>query len=275
MTSSVSTFAGLSLDRPRVMGIVNVTPDSFSDGGEALATGDALARGREMLAAGADILDIGGESTRPGAEPVSVDDELARIIPVIEGLAGEGALVSIDSRRAAVMRAAIAAGARIVNDVTALTGDDDSLAAVAEAKDGAGQGVSVVLMHMQGEPRTMQRNPTYLDAPIDIRDYLGCRRESLIVDPGIGFGKTLDHNLDVLARLDVLHGLGCAVVLGASRNSFIGPLSGETAAGRRAPGSIAAALAARAKGVQIFRVHDVAETCQALAVWEAIGGRGA
>lgn len=275
-TTRPASFAGLSLDRPRVMGIVNVTPDSFSDGGEAFRVDDAVARGLAMRDAGADILDVGGESTRPGAEPVSVDDELARVIPVVERLADAGALVSIDTRRAAVMRAAIAAGAGIVNDVTALAGDDASIAAVA----GAGEGVSVVLMHMQGEPRTMQKNPTYVDAPVDIRDFLagrikaceaaGIARARIAVDPGIGFGKTLTHNLDILARMDVFHALGCAVVLGASRKSFIGTLSGEKAAGRRAAGSVAAALAARVRGVQIFRVHDVAETVQALAVWEAI-----
>lgn len=276
MTTVVPEFSGLSLDKPRIMGIVNVTPDSFSDGGEAFALNDAVTRGRAMLDAGADILDIGGESTRPGAEPVSVEAELARVIPVIERLAAAGALVSIDSRRAAVMRAAIAAGAGIVNDVTALTGDAEALATVAEAEDS----VSVVLMHMQGEPRTMQKNPIYADAPADIRDYLaeriaaceavGIARRRIAVDPGIGFGKTLEHNLQILSRLDEFHALGCAVVLGASRKRFIGTLSGEPEASRRAPGSVAAALAARARGVQIFRVHDVAETRQALAVWEAI-----
>jgi len=270
-------FAGLALSKPRIMGIVNVTPDSFSDGGEAFRVADALARGRAMLAAGADILDIGGESTRPGAEPVSVTEEMDRVLPVIEGLAGEGALVSIDSRRAAVMRGAVAAGARIVNDVTALTGDADALATVA-ATD-----ADVVLMHMQGEPQTMQANPSYEDAPTEIRDYLaarieaceaaGIRRARIAIDPGIGFGKTLDHNLEILSRLDELHALGCAVVLGASRKTFIGRLSGVDDAGERAPGSIAAALAARARGVQVFRVHDVSETRQALDVWEAIADK--
>lgn len=256
------------------MGIVNVTPDSFSDGGEAYRVDDAVRRGEQMLADGADILDIGGESTRPGAEPVSVDEELARVIPVIERLARAGALISIDSRRAAVMRAALQAGAAIVNDVTALTGDPDSMSVVAESD------ASVVLMHMQGEPRTMQQNPTYDDAPTDIRDYLAARIAAcaaagigvarIAVDPGIGFGKTLDHNLEVLARMDIFHGLGCAVVLGASRKSFIGRLAGEETAARRAPGSIAVALAARRLGVQIYRVHDVAETRQALTVWDAV-----
>ena len=273
----VASFAGLALSKPRIMGIVNVTPDSFSDGGEAFRVSDALERGHAMLAAGADILDIGGESTRPGAEPVSISEELERVLPVIEGLVAAGALVSIDSRRAVVMRAAIAAGARIVNDVTALTGDAEALETVA-ATD-----ADVVLMHMQGEPQTMQANPTYEDAPAEIRDYLAARidaceaagigRVRIAVDPGIGFGKTLDHNLQILSRLDELHALGCAVVLGASRKTFIGRLSGVEDAARRAPGSIAAALAARARGVQIFRVHDVAETRQALDVWEAIADK--
>lgn len=273
----VASFAGLALSKPRIMGIVNVTPDSFSDGGEAFRVSDALERGRAMLVAGADILDIGGESTRPGAEPVSIGEELERVLPVIEGLVAAGALVSIDSRRAAVMRAAIAAGARIVNDVTALTGDAEALETVA-ATD-----ADVVLMHMQGEPQTMQANPTYEDAPAEIRDYLAARidaceaagigRVRIAVDPGIGFGKTLEHNLQILSRLDELHALGCAVVLGASRKSFIGRLSGVEDAARRAPGSVAAALAARARGVQIFRVHDVAETRQALDVWEAIADK--
>jgi len=273
----VVSFAGLALSKPRIMGIVNVTPDSFSDGGEAFRVSDALERGHAMLAAGADILDIGGESTRPGAEPVSISEELERVLPVIEGLVAAGALVSIDSRRAVVMRAAIAAGARIVNDVTALTGDAEALETVA-ATD-----ADVVLMHMQGEPQTMQANPTYEDAPAEIRDYLAARidaceaagigRVRIAVDPGIGFGKTLDHNLQILSRLDELHALGCAVVLGASRKTFIGRLSGVEDAARRAPGSIAAALAARARGVQIFRVHDVAETRQALDVWEAIADK--
>ncbi|MBT6095777.1 MAG: dihydropteroate synthase [Rhodospirillaceae bacterium] len=255
------------------MGIVNVTPDSFSDGGEALRVEDAIARGHTMLDDGADILDIGGESTRPGADPVSIDEELSRVIPVIEGLVAGDALISIDTRRAAVMREAVGAGAGIINDVTALTGEG-ALDAAADA------GVPVMVMHMQGEPQTMQANPTYDDAPRDICDYLAARieaceqagisRERIAVDPGIGFGKTLDHNLQIIARMDEFHALGCAVVLGASRKSFIGRLSGEASAHRRTPGSIAAALTARALGVQIFRVHDVAETRQALDVWEAI-----
>ncbi|MDG2204338.1 MAG: dihydropteroate synthase [Alphaproteobacteria bacterium] len=270
----VTTFAGLSLDRPRIMGIVNVTPDSFSDGGEALRVEDAVGRGRAMLAAGADILDIGGESTRPGATPVSVDEECARVSPVIETLADEGALISIDSQRAAVMRTAVAAGAKIVNDVTALDGDPDAAAVVAET------GVSVILMHMQGAPQTMQENPTYDVPSQDIRDYLAGRiavceaadisRDRIAVDAGIGFGKTLDHNLELLAHMDVLHALACAVVLGVSRKSFIGRLTGAEDPQERVAGSVAAALATRDLGVQIFRVHDVAQTRQAFDVWEAI-----
>jgi dihydropteroate synthase len=270
----VTTFAGLSLDRPRIMGIVNVTPDSFSDGGEALRVEDAVSRGRAMLAAGADILDIGGESTRPGATPVSVDEECARVSPVIETLADEGALISIDSQRAAVMRTAVAVGAKIVNDVTALDGDPDAAAVVAET------GVSVILMHMQGAPQTMQENPAYDVPSQDIRDYLAGRiavceaadisRDRIAVDAGIGFGKTLDHNLELLAHMDVLHALACAVVLGVSRKSFIGRLTGAEDPQERVAGSVAAALATRELGVQIFRVHDVAQTRQAFDVWEAI-----
>ncbi|MBT7251140.1 MAG: dihydropteroate synthase [Rhodospirillaceae bacterium] len=267
-------FVGLDLDRPIIMGIVNVTPDSFSDGGEAFRVNDAVGRGRAMRAVGADILDIGGESTRPGAEPVPVAEEIRRVVPVIEALADGGALVSIDSRRAAVMTAALTAGARIVNDVTALSGDPTSLGVVADS------GASVVLMHMQGVPQTMQKNPTYDVPSRDIRRYLagriavceaaGIAREKIAIDPGVGFGKNLDHNLELLAHLDVLHDLGCPIVLGASRKRFIGRLSGADDPQDRVAGSIATALAARALGVQIFRVHDVGETKQAFDVWEAI-----
>ena len=273
---SVPTFAGLSLDRPRIMGIINVTPDSFSDGGETLVTEDAVRRGRAMLAAGADILDIGGESTRPGASTVSLDEECARVAPVVERLASEGALISIDSKRAAVMRAAVSAGAKIVNDVTALDGDPDALAVIVET------GVSVILMHMQGRPQTMQENPTYDKPSEDIRNYLAGRiaiceaadisRDRIAIDVGIGFGKTLNHNLELLAHMDVLHALACAVVIGVSRKSFIGCLTGEKNPQDRVGGTIAAALAARDLGVQIFRVHDVTEARQAFDVWEAIRG---
>ena len=270
------SFAGLTLDEPRIMGIVNVTPDSFSDGGETFQRDDALARGRAMIAAGADILDIGGESTRPGADPVDPDEEIARVVPVIEVLSAESALVSIDTRRTAVMRAAIAAGAKIVNDVTALTGDEGSMAVVAEA------GVDVILMHMQGEPRNMQVNPTYDDVVADVRIFLatlvgacadvGIPKERVAVDPGLGFGKTLEHNLELIRHIDAFQDLAAAVAIGASRKSFIGRLSGVDEAADRMAGSISAVLAARSRGAQIFRVHDVAETRQALEVWEATVG---
>ena len=270
------SFAGLTLDEPRIMGIVNVTPDSFSDGGETFQRDDALERGRAMIAAGADILDIGGESTRPGADPVDPDEEIARVVPVIEVLSAESALVSIDTRRAAVMRAAIAAGAKIVNDVTALTGDEGSMAVVAEA------GVDVILMHMQGDPRNMQSNPTYDDVVTDVRSFLaalvgacaeaGIPKGRVAVDPGFGFGKTLEHNLELIRHIDAFQDLAAAVAIGASRKSFIGRLSGVDEAADRIAGSISAVLAARSRGAQIFRVHDVAETRQALEVWEATVG---
>jgi len=256
------------------MGIVNVTPDSFSDGGETFEAADAVARGRAMAGAGADILDIGGESSRPGAAPISEDEERRRVLPVIEALAAEGMVVSIDSRHAGVIADALVAGARIVNDVTALTGDPKSIEVVA-----AGE-ASVILMHMRGEPLTMQDDPLYNDAPAEVRDYLsnrvadcqaaGIPRHRIAVDPGIGFGKTLDHNLQIMKRWGILHEIGCAVVLGASRKSFIGKLTGQFEAQERVPGSLATALAARARGAQIFRVHDVSETRQALTIFDAI-----
>jgi len=275
-------FAGLSLAQPRILGIINATPDSFSDGGEAYALEDALNRGKEMLAAGADILDVGGESTRPNAKPISADEEISRVLPVIEGLAGMGALVSIDTRRAPVMRAAIKAGAGIINDVSALTGDKDSLGVAADS------GLSVILMHMQGNPGTMQDNPQYDDAAKDVYHYLADRIQAceaagidhgrIAVDPGIGFGKTLAHNLDILGRLSLYDDLGVPVMLGASRKSFIGKISaGDAPQDRpkdRLGGSIAACVAAYAQGVRLFRVHDVAETRQALAVFQAINEAG-
>ncbi len=274
-SEAAPTFAGLSLDKPRLFGVINVTPDSFSDGAEALVLGDALKRGRAILDDGADILDVGGESTRPGAEPVSAEEELARVVPVVKGLAKMGALVSIDTRRAVVMAAAIDAGAGIVNDVTALTGDEDSLGLVAD------RGVAVVLMHMQGEPGSMQDEPQYENAAEDVFGTLKARveaceeagipRDRIAVDPGIGFGKTVDHNLEILNRLDIYGGLGLPVLLGVSRKSFIAKLSRGEAPKERVPGSLAAVLAAWAQGVRMFRVHDVAETRQALAVAQAIG----
>jgi dihydropteroate synthase len=260
------------------MGVINVTPDSFSDGGDRFDAGRAVADGLAMAEAGAAILDVGGESTRPGSAPVDVEEELRRVLPVVRGLADAGTLVSIDSRRAKVMAAALDAGARAINDVTALEHDPEALALAAERR------VPVALMHMRGEPGTMQADPRYDDAALDIYDYLegrvaaceaaGIARGHLAVDPGIGFGKTAAHNLEILDQMALYQGLGCAVVLGVSRKSFIGKLSRGEAPKARLPGSLAAGLAGIARGVQILRVHDVAETAQALALWRAIEGRG-
>jgi dihydropteroate synthase len=267
-------LAGLTLDRPRVMGIVNVTPDSFSDGGAHAGPADAIAHGQRLAAEGADILDIGGESTRPGSEPTPAEEELRRVIPVIEGLAGKvEARISIDTRKAAVMRAAAAAGADIINDVSALAHDPASLATAAEL------GLPVILMHARGDPKTMQAAPAYDDVQLDVFDYLedridaavraGLSREKLIVDPGIGFGKTLEHNLALMSGLALLHALGVPLLVGASRKRMIGELSGIAAARERVHGSVGAALAAVGQGAQIVRVHDVAATRQALAVFSA------
>ena len=269
--------AGLAMDRPRVMGIVNVTPDSFSDGGRWLDPGAAIAHGLQLEAEGAEILDIGGESTRPGADPIGVDEELRRVIPVIAALTRQVRVpISIDSRNAEVMRRAADVGAGIINDVAALGYDPDALRVAVET------GLPVVLMHAQGDPRTMQVDPRYDDVVLDVYDWLEARiaaceaagigRERIVVDPGIGFGKTVGHNLALLSSLSIFHGFGCPVLLGASRKSFIGRLSGGAPADRRIPGSVAAALLGAAQGVQILRVHDVAATCQALAVSEAAQG---
>jgi dihydropteroate synthase len=274
LTTERPAWAGLSLDRPLVMGIVNVTPDSFSDGGNFADPARALAAGRAMLAAGVDIIDIGGESTRPGAAPVPQEEEIGRVTPVIAALADSGAVVSIDTRHAAVMAAALAKGARIVNDVSALTGDPASRGIVARA------GAAVVLMHMKGEPATMQREPVYANAPIEVADYLASRiadcaaagiaADRIVVDPGIGFGKLKAHNLEILERIALLHTLGCGLLLGVSRKSLIGALSNAAPPKERLPGSLTGALHGLSQGVQILRVHDVAATCQAIAVWQGI-----
>jgi dihydropteroate synthase len=255
------------------MGIVNVTPDSFSDGGEHAQTESAIAHGRALAAAGASILDVGGESTRPYSEPTPEDVELARAAPVIEELASGGAIVSIDTRKPAVMRAAAAAGAAILNDVAALDYSPESLPTARDL------GLPVVLMHAQGDPKTMQVDPRYDDVALDIFDWLEARlsaceaagipRDRLIADPGVGFGKTHAQNLELLASLTLFHGLGVPLLVGASRKGFIGKLTGEPEAGRRVVGSVGAAIAAAMQGVQILRVHDVAETASALAVWHA------
>jgi dihydropteroate synthase len=267
-------LAGLALDRPRLMGIVNVTPDSFSDGGKLASPQAAIEHAFRLEEEGAEILDIGGESTRPGATAITVAEELARVMPVIEGLAGKTrSLLSIDTRNAAVMRAASEAGCDIINDVSALTHDRAALETVAET------GLPVILMHAQGDPRTMQEQPTYDHVLLDVFDYLearidaclraGIARNKLIVDPGIGFGKTLDHNLALLAGASLLHGLGVPVLIGASRKGMIGQLTGIQDPAERVHGSVGVALAAVAQGCQIVRVHDVAATRQALTVWLA------
>ena len=285
----------------RVMGIVNVTPDSFSDGGDFLDAGAAIAHARELVEQGAHILDVGGESTRPGAEPVAADEELRRVLPVLEGIAAADldVQVSIDTSKAEVARAAIAAGAVIVNDVTALRGDPAMVATIAES------GVGCCLMHMLGEPRTMQREPRYGDVVDDVKAFLeerlgfavgnGVREERVMLDPGIGFGKTTAHNLELLARLGELVALGRPVVVGTSRKTFLGRIVAESAgasepvdaAGRlpgpvatnvdaagRLPGTIATNVLALERGASVFRVHDVAAVRDALAVAAAtLGGR--
>ena len=276
-TIYVTHWAGLDLARPQVMGILNVTPDSFSDGGRFHHVDAALAQAAALRAQGAAIIDVGGESTRPGAAPVSEAEEIDRVRPVIEALSAEGALVSIDTRKPAVMEAAAAAGAGIINDVTGLTGDPRSFdTAVA-------LGLPLCLMHMQGEPQTMQADPQYDDAPAEVFTFLagqamalmeaGVSAEKICLDPGIGFGKTLEHNLQIMARLDELVDAGWPVLLGASRKSFIAKI---TPAGpeERLGGSLAAVLAGFGAGVSLFRVHDVQETVQALAVAEAISEIG-
>lgn len=262
----------LDLSVPRVMGIVNVTVDSFSGDGRPDARA-AIERGRAMFAAGAAIVDVGGESTRPGAEPVPVATELARVIPVVEALAQERIVVSIDTMKPEVMRAAIAAGASMVNDVRAL----GAPGAIDAVKAG---GVAVCLMHMRGEPRTMQLAPAYEDVIREVRDFLagraracelaGIARESIVVDPGFGFGKSLEHNLELLRGLARIASLGYPVLAGLSRKSMLGALTGR-GAGERIAASVAAAVAAVAHGAVIVRAHDVAETVDALKVWNAAG----
>ena len=267
-------LAGLDLDRPRLMAVLNVTPDSFSDGGDFFDPGRAIEHGLALMAAGADIIDVGGESTRPGAAPVSAEEEIQRVVPVVRALAERGARVSIDTRHAPVMRAALAAGAAILNDITGLAGDPGSLSLAAEA------GVPVVLMHMQGEPGTMQDAPRYADAALDVYDWLedrvnaclaaGIARDDLVIDPGIGFGKALEHNLDILRRLSLYHGLGLPLLLGVSRKRFIAALSRNEPPGERLAGTLAASLAGLDQGCQLLRIHDLAAFSQARSVWEAV-----
>ena len=264
----------LRLDRPRVMGIVNVTPDSFSDGGAHFDAGAAIAHGLALAAEGADILDVGGESTRPGAQAVSVEEELRRTIPVVEALSRQLAIpVGIDTSKPEVMRAAVAAGAGMINDVFALRreGALDAAAAL---------GVPVVLMHMQGEPRGMQANPEYDDVVGEVHRFLaervfaaemaGIPRTRIVVDPGFGFGKTREHNLHLLAQLQRFTELGVPVLAGLSRKRTIGELTGRDDPRARVHGSVAAHLVAAQRGAMLLRVHDVAATVDALKVWQAV-----
>ena len=266
----------LSLDRPLVMGVLNVTPDSFADGGTYLDLRDATDRVRLMLGEGADIVDIGGESTRPGATPTAEADELARVIPLLEKIHvscdARGVPISVDTRKPAVMRAAIAAGASMINDINALRASG-AIDAVSEG------GAAVCLMHMQGEPATMQHSATYVDVVADVAAFLaeraaacvaaGIGRDRIVLDPGFGFGKTVEHNLALLRRLAEIAALGYPLLAGLSRKSTIGVLTGRDVDDRMA-GSVAAALAAVARGAAIVRVHDVRETVDALKVWHAV-----
>ena len=269
-----AAIAGMNFARSHVMGVVNVTPDSFSDGGRGGGGGDPVAAARTMVAAGASIVDLGGESTRPRAKPVSEADELARVRPVLDSLRKVRLPLSIDTRKAVVMAAALDAGAALVNDVSALTHDPAALALV------AARGCPVVLMHAQGTPQTMQDAPAYDDVVRDVFDWLeariavcvaaGIERDRIIADPGIGFGKTVDHNLALLREIGLFHGLGVPILLGVSRKKMIGTLAGDAPVDDRLGGSLALALHAIARGVQIVRVHDVRETVQAVRLWEAV-----
>jgi dihydropteroate synthase len=259
---------------PKLMGVVNVTPDSFSDGGRYLDADAAMTHGEKLARDGAEILDVGGESTRPGAEAVDEAEELRRVEPVVAGLAGT-ATVSIDTSKAAVAEAALGAGAEIVNDVTALRGDPEMAALCAE------RGVGVVLMHMPGNPRTMQDDPTYGDVVDEVKAFLaerveaamaaGVEEERIWLDPGIGFGKTLEHNLELLRRLGELRDLGRPLVIGTSRKSFIGKVDGSPV-DERIGGTIASSVLAAAEGADVLRVHDVAEINQAIRLVDAVLG---
>ena len=264
----------LRFDAPSVMGILNLTPDSFSDGGRLDTVEAQAAAAVAIAAAGAAIVDVGGESTRPGARPVWEGDEIARLEPLLSRVAGAELLISVDTRKADVMRRALALGARMINDVSALTYDDRAADVVAAA------GCPVVLMHHRGDPQTMQDDPRYDDVLLDLFDWLarridacvaaGIARDRIIVDPGIGFGKSLRHNLALLNGLSLFQGLGCPVLLGASRKRFIGALSNEAPVDRRLGGSVGVVAAALAQGVQLVRVHDVEETVQAVRVWRGL-----
>ena len=270
-------FAGLEMAKPHLMGVINTTPDSFSDGGAHLASATAIASGMVMWQAGASVIDIGGESTRPGAAPITRNQELARVLPPITGLARQNIRLSIDTRHAEVMTRACAAGAAIINDVEALRRDGALDAAAAS-------GAPVIIMHMQGQPETMQDEPHYEFAPVDIYQFLeeridaavaaGIAKSHIAVDPGFGFGKTVAHNLQILNWLSLFHGLGVPILFGASRKSTIAKLSKDEPANQRLAGSLALAMAAYRQGAQLLRVHDVGETAQALAVEQALHQAG-
>lgn len=261
---------------PLIMGVVNVTPDSFSDGGAFLNTDKAITHALQLIEEGVDILDIGGESTRPEAVPVMPEEEQERILPVIEGLKKRGvtAPISVDTRHATTMQSVIDVGVDIINDISALTHDPESLDVISKAQ------IPVMLMHMQGTPETMQARPQYDDVVQEIFEYLqqrietclaaGVKHENIVCDPGIGFGKTLEDNLKILKNLNKFHELKCPILLGASRKSFIEKICPDTPADKRLAGSIAAAIQGLEQDVQIFRVHDVAETRQAFDVWRSI-----
>ena len=275
MTAPLPRNLGLGSGRPLVMGVINATPDSFYDGGRHTGADASIAHGLALMDQGADILDVGGESTRPGAEPVPEDEELDRVLPVVSALAAGGAVVSIDTRNAAVMTKAAAAGAKLINDVAALT-RPGAMAAAAACQ------LPVVLMHSDADPRTMQNAPGYDDVVAAVIGYLqaridgclaaGIARENILADPGIGFAKTPDHNAQLLAALKEFESLNVPILLGVSRKSFIGHFSTGEPADDRLPGSLAAALWAATQGVSILRVHDVAETAQALAIWRVASG---
>jgi len=277
LTSARQSVAGMTMSAPRIMGILNVTPDSFSDGGQFNAPDIAVERALAMQAHGAEIIDIGGESTRPGAAEVVIDDEIERTAPVISAIRAKSDVpISIDTRKSVVGAAALKAGATLINDVAAFTYDPDLLGVAAKA------GVPVCIMHAQGTPETMQKDPTYDDVLLDVYDFLaervqsaeaaGIPRHQIIVDPGIGFGKTVAHNLILLRGIAIFHTLGCPILLGASRKRFIGEIGGGADVTDRVSGSVAVALFAARRGVQMLRVHDIFATKQALDLEWAIGG---
>jgi dihydropteroate synthase len=270
---------GLDLDRTRIMGVVNVTPDSFSDGGRFLRADTAVEQGLKLVEEGADLVDIGGESTRPGSEPISAEEELARVLPVIRGILqrAPGAVVSIDTSKAAVAGKALEAGARVINDITALAGDPDMAGLAADS------GAGLVLMHMQGKPRDMQKNPAYRDVVAEVGGFLesraaaalqaGVRPEAIVVDPGIGFGKRLEHNLALIRGLDELRRLGYPLLLGASRKSFLGLITGREL-DQRLFATVGAHAVGALLGADIVRVHEVAPVRDAVLVADAVAGKG-